>query len=375
MIASHYSQHRNAILEKPLQNDDDGKLRLGSSRAYSLSLSPKLLFTRSNVLPALVSSRVHEQLEFLAVGTWWIYQSRPREESKGTEPTADLDQLPGILRKIPGSREDIFADQSLPLRAQRSIIKLLKLAADPEEHVKVIQKHGVLPFSTFLSNEHRIPIDLQPLIHALTLSPDPPPKTSTGFALTNIHRHLTSIGLFGPGFSSVIPKWGGLSEIAQVGCRAGAVGGGVYVLGKTIRDVEKTHGVGKKEVDSRTGGQGQENEPSLVVKLDAGEAIRTKWLIGTPDDLPDPTATTTHSRYTSYTVSIIASPLSDLFPPPSENSPPPAASVVVFPSGVLRLESSDEEPESAPVYITVHSADSGECPVDQSKLIPLSQHD
>jgi len=46
------------------------------------------------------------------------------------------------------------------------------------------------------------------------------------------------MGMFGPGFGSVIPKWGGLSEVAQVACRAGAVGGAVYVLGKDIKAIE-----------------------------------------------------------------------------------------------------------------------------------------
>ena len=45
--------------------------------------------------------------------------------------------------------------------------------------------------------------------------------------------------MFDPGFGSVISKWSGLVEIAQVACRAGAVGGGVYVLNKGFEVNEK----------------------------------------------------------------------------------------------------------------------------------------
>ena len=69
---------------------------------------------------------------------------------------------------------------------------------------------------------------------ALALSSAHPSQTATEYALPRIARHLRSIGVFGPGFGAVIPKWGGLSEVSQVSCRACAVGGGVYVLGKGV---------------------------------------------------------------------------------------------------------------------------------------------
>ena len=346
------------------QNLSQRDNRLGASRAYSLSLSPKLIFTRSNLLPTLVSSRVHEQLEFLAVGPWWIFEPHSSDRKlHGEDVAPDPNNGVGSLRKIPGSREDVVADRSVPLRAQRPLMNLLKLAADPEAHAVVAQQHSGTPFSAFMSTEHHIPKNLQPFLHALTLSPNPLNETSTAFALTNIHRHLTSTGLFGPGFGAVVSKWGGLSEVAQVGCRAGAVGGAVYVLNKGIKSVEEIKGM-----DVEENGQEQKTQRSLEVRLEGGEQVRTSWLIGTSSDLPTSDRQTSDAHHTSCAIFIVESPLADLFPPPREGAPPPAATVIVFPSGSLPVETSDETVDNPPVYVTVHSADTGECPNNQCKL-------
>lgn len=367
-----HSLYHDASLDKPGGNVGRAEGHLGSSRAYSLSLSPKIIFTRSNLLPALVSSKVHEQLDFLAVGTWFTFESQQPEEPRNPEPGSEGSlcryDRPAFLCKIPGSREDVFADQAVPLRAKRSLIKLLKLAADPEEHLRIADQHGDLPFSEFLTKEHLIPINLQAPLHALTLSRNPPNRISTSFALRNIHRHVTSIGLFGPGFNAVVPKWGGLSEIAQVGCRTGAVGGAVYILGKGVESFERINDV-STERSAVEAGRRQKTEKSIWVKLNGKENIRTRWLIGNSDGLPPSMGTTSDSPGTCYAISIIASPISSLFLPPNEGAPPPAASVVVFPSGSLLVGTRDENLKAPPVYVTVHSADTGECPAGQCKLI------
>ena len=351
----------------PSKNATNAKL--GFSRAYSLSLSPQLIYTRSNLLPALVSSKVYRQLEFLAVGNWWIYSNH--EVAEGGQPGSTASSR-GSLRRIPGGREDIFADKGIDLRSTRSLMKFLKLAADPEAQKSILEQWGNKPFPEFLESHLSIPPRLQAPLLALTLSPNPPAGTLTSYALPHIHRHLTSIGMFGPGFGSVIPKWGGLAEIAQVACRAGAVGGGVYVLKKGFA----SSGCADQQNSSLDFISLDQGTSPSIVRLQGGENVKSHWVVGSLWDLPSrahpPLDDQIQPRYIARSITVVSGSLSQLFPLPAEGAPPPAGAVVFFPSGTLGLELEDRMPPRAkielpPVYLMVHSSDTGECPSGQCK--------
>ena len=277
------------------------------------------------------------------MGSWWIYDQH-------------------TLRKIPSSREDVVNDQTIDLRSKRNVMRFLQLAASPESHLAAIEEHGLEPFPAYLQAHFKISEPLQATLLALTLSPELPLNTLTSFALKNIHRHLTSIGLFGPGFGAVIPKWGGLAEVAQVACRAGAVGGGVYVLGWGIEKLkttsEKEHGHDKEHA-----------EPVIQIRLTDGEMIKSKTVGGSRYDVPtfEQDNAEQEGRICRI-ISIISSPLDELFPTIAEGAPPPAAAVIVFPSGSLDGGETSEATMHPPVHLMIHTAESGECPADQCKF-------
>ncbi|KAL9103932.1 MAG: hypothetical protein Q9163_001080 [Psora crenata] len=351
------SPFREATIQE-LQHNGPGPSRLGPSRAYSLTLSPQLIYTRSNIIPALVSSKVYRQLEFLAVGSWWIYDVRDKEFEKEGE-SRQVTMQNGYLKKIPGGREDIFADKSIDLRSSRSLMRFLQLAADAGAYTKVLEEWASRPFSEYLSSQFKIPEKLQAPLFALTMSLNPPLQTTTAYALPRIHRHLTSIGIFGPGFGAVIPKWGGLAEIAQVACRAGAVGGGVYVLGQGIKNIEHPHSQAK-------GTQATDKNATPGIQLDNGEAIQASLVVGCPRDLAPGTEKQTCSVEMIYrSISIVSSPMTQLFHTAGEGAPPPACSVVIFPSGTLTDREEPPITDHPPVYLMVHSIDTGECPAGQ----------
>ena len=331
---------------------NDQSSKLGFSRAYSLSLAPELIYARSNLLPALVSSKAYQQLEFLAVCNWYIFDSdHDVEDLKAAEQSeAARTEHRATLRRIPGSREDVFADKTLDLRGTRSLMKFLKVAADPEAYTSLLGEWGDKPLTVLLSSKFNISPNLQAPLLALTLSLDSPRKIMTSLALPRIHRHLTSVGLFGLGFSSVIPKWGGLAEIAQVACRAGAVSGGVYVLNKGIKEVTRT-------------------VSAVSLRLDANEEIKTRWFICSDLDLPRPTMQLSSENSTSIfrSITIVASRLESLFPPRLEGASPAAGAVVFFPAGDLDAAQFPGDTEPSPTYLMIHSADTGECPSGQSK--------
>ena len=167
--------------------------------------------------------------------------------------------------------------------------------------------------------------------------------------------------MFGPGFGAVVAKWGGGAEIAQVACRAGAVGGTVYMLGNDVANVTR------EATES-------EAEPLVEVQLLKGEKINAQWLVRSELEcaaLTEASISSTDDSQESQllrSTSIVSSPLSGLFSTVAEGGPQPAGAVVVFPSGssfnTLTETTSMEMP---PVHIIAHSSETGECPAGQCK--------
>lgn len=304
--------------------------KLASSRAYSVALAPHLIYSRANLISTVISARIHNQLEFQAVGSWFVLDST----GHGTS-----------LVKVPGGREDVFADTTLDLKSKRSLMKFLRFVADYEEKREIWEDEKDTPFPMFLKSKFGLPqASLAPIL-ALTMSENAPSQTSTELALSRIAQHARSIGTFGPGFGAVLPKWGGLAEIAQVACRACAVGGGVYVLGKRTVSLAR-----------------QEGDYPIVLELDGGDKVTSKWIasssvksMGLQIDSPSDAG----FQKVSKNISVVSSSPTKLFPPTSEGGVTPAGAVVVIPAP------NDEEP---PVYTFAHTSEAGECPAGQSEL-------
>lgn len=314
-----------------VQKEDD----VSSSRAYSLALAPQLIHAKSDLLDKLVSSKAFRQLEFLAVGSFFIYQ--PSSESKAT------------LARIPSTREDVFANKAIPPRPQRLLMKFLKFVLDYQSETQsaiwTAQKDE--PLADFLASEFKLDSSLQSYVLTLTLSSDGQISVESGLFI--IHRHLTSMGVFGPGFAAVYPKWGGLSEIAQVGCRASAVGGAIYMLGTGIKGVKQT----ETQPDAN---------PTLTISLDNDCDVRSKALI------QETASASGKGPQLSRLTAVINSPISSLFQAVVEGAPTPSVSIVAFPAGTVSLDG--ETVSTNPVYAVLHSADTGECPIGQSKFHP-----
>ncbi|KAF4537420.1 hypothetical protein BFW01_g11415 [Lasiodiplodia theobromae] len=352
------SLFRRASITQPAPADSDVEgPKLGFSRSYSLALAPQLLYSRSAILPVLVSSKVYRQVEFLAVGSWWVYSSDtgPQTESEESEEGRSA----GRLTKVPSGREDVFSDESIDFKAKRLLMKFLRFVGDYENQEEVWLDYRQLSFSDFLSDHFKIPKDMHGPLLALTLSLETPDKTTTEYALPRIANHLRSIGVFGPGFACVIPKWGGLAEISQVACRAQAVGGGIYVLGQGVTSVNTDPSPSTDA--NEDGSQGR-----VSALLTEGDNISTRWIVGSDDDLPSHVESpSTGAVACSRCISIVSSALRQLFPPLAEGAPAPAGAVVSFPTGSLNVDGSTEHP---PVYVFVHSSDTGECPAGQCVL-------
>lgn len=316
---------------KVVFKDDE---RLGPSRSYSLALAPQIIHARSELLSQLVSSKAFRQIEFLSVGSFYIFQP-PTEAS--TTPT---------LSRVPSTREDVFANTAIPARSKRFLMKFLKfvLEYDAEAQTSVWEPRAEEPLADFLGSEFKLDAALQTYVITLTLSLDG--KISVREGLAAIHRHMTSMGRFGTGFAAVYPKWGGLSEVAQVGCRASAVGGAIYMLGIGITEVRKDTEGNAKDVE-------------LALSNDV--VVKTKVLV----QCVAGQKSSGNIGLSRLTV-VINSNLPLVFEKFNDGAPTPGVAVLGFPPGSVTDDNGTAS--TFPIYAMVHSSDTGECPVGQCKL-------
>ena len=291
-------------------------------------------------MSALVSSKVYRQLEFMAVGSWWIYAP----EKPGCE-TGELG-AEKILYRVPGNREDVFAASHISMKSKRTLMRLLRhITKSNEDEAPDESEDMSMPFKDYLVSKFSVPEELHYPLLSLSLSQLSKQDTSASYAVSKIQRHLSSIGHLGPGFGAVIAKYGGASEILQAACRASAVGGGVYALNTQTVDCKW-----------RTSSEYSEY-PFLITLANEGD-VQSKFLFhSTPDSPEDLRPLIEIAR----SVSVVSGTFPSLFPRTVEGAPLPATAVLMFPGHTLG------SPESPPVYLQVHSSDTGECPHQQSK--------
>jgi RAB protein geranylgeranyltransferase component A len=323
----------------------EGDVKLSSPRAYTLSLSPHLIYSRSSLLPTLISSKVYRQLEFQAVGSWWI-----QKQSTGTDTGDQTDGASSSLYRVPGTREDVFADDLITVKSKRTLMRFLRhISKDQQGGQEPLEQEDLsVSLPSYLVSKFQVPDELHSPLQSLSLSQKSPKQTPADYAVPRIKRHLASIGVLGPGFGSLLAKWGGGSEIAQVGCRALAVGGGTYVLGAGIHSITDS----PDPEDGRT-----------RVQLSNGETVRTKFVVGSHWDLPaQAEERQLPCDKVARSISVVSSSLDSLFAATAEGAPIPAGTVVVFPGNLL-----GQGDDSPPVYLQAHSNDTGEVPTGQSK--------
>ncbi|VDB86781.1 unnamed protein product [Peniophora sp. CBMAI 1063] len=189
------------------------------ARHYSLSLAPALLPSTGPFLSALISS---------GVSRYGAYRLLER--------VAVFDN--GALRAVPASKEDVFKASELSLLDKRRLMRFLTFAAGEFEGKQELAGKETMPFVEFLNSTYSLGDKLAHAIAyalAFCASADEPTLPS----LTRLRAYLRSSGRYGPS-PFLVGHYGGLGEIAQGFCRAAAVAGAVYILGRSSIDVERT---------------------------------------------------------------------------------------------------------------------------------------
>jgi RAB protein geranylgeranyltransferase component A len=187
-------------------NDTDFKI---ISRDYGIDLSPKILFTKSNLLDLLIKSRVYHYLEFQSLSNFHTFEDNS-------------------LGKLVSSKEDIFTNDSLNLLSKRKLMKFLKFIVD-ENYINKIESEDLsISLKDYLIKNFKLEEKfINELIFTLGLINNPDIKTIDG--LKRIRRYLLSFNVYG-NFPTLYSKFGGPGEISQGFCRSAAVAGTIYKL-------------------------------------------------------------------------------------------------------------------------------------------------
>lgn len=183
------------------------------ARQYSVSLAPSVIPSVGPFISSLIASGVSRYGSFKLLGRVVIYDG-------------------GILKDVPQSKDDIFQSKAMSLLEKRRVTRFLIFAAGDFENSEELHGQENLPLLDFL---RRIFVLSEATARAITyaLGYCCFISETTLPALHRIRAYLKASGRYGPS-SFLVGYYGGSGEIAQGFCRAAAVRGGVYILGRSV---------------------------------------------------------------------------------------------------------------------------------------------
>ncbi|KAF9008862.1 GDP dissociation inhibitor-domain-containing protein [Cyathus striatus] len=185
-----------------------------SPRQYAICLRPTIFPSLGPLIISLIQSGVSKYSTFRLLDQVAVYDSS------------------GIFKNVPGSKEDIFKAKEIGLVEKRRLMRFLEFAADDFERSKELEGKHDMPFVQFIRQTFLLKDEIASTIaYSLAYC-----QTSTDPALPALKRlnvYLRSIGRYGPS-PFLVGHYGGVGDIAQGFCRAAAVNGAVYILGRKI---------------------------------------------------------------------------------------------------------------------------------------------
>ena len=201
-------------------------------KQYSISLSPTVIPSVGPFISSLISSGVARYGSYKLLGPMAIYRN-------------------GKFQSVPQNKESIFQDRSIPLIEKRRLMRFLVFASGEFEKSPELQGKEDTPFDHFLRGSFSLSEEISKVImfslascnfsagemaiylfHASSHSY----LESTSAALRRVRSCLKSTGRYGAS-PFLVGYYGGSGEITQGFCRATAVNGGVYILGRKISNL------------------------------------------------------------------------------------------------------------------------------------------
>ncbi|KAG1764633.1 FAD/NAD(P)-binding domain-containing protein [Suillus occidentalis] len=166
------------------------------ARQYSVSLAPSVIPSIGPFISSLIASGVSRYGSFKLLGRVVIYDG-------------------GILKDVPQSKDDIFQSKAMSLLEKRRVTRFLMFAAGEFENSKELHGQENSPLLDFL---HKTFLLSEATARAITYA--------LGYCFFITETTLPALHR--------IRAYLKASEIAQGFCRAAAVSGGVYILGRSV---------------------------------------------------------------------------------------------------------------------------------------------
>ncbi|TFK29318.1 rab escort protein [Coprinopsis marcescibilis] len=306
------------------------------SRQYSICLRPSIIPALGPLISSLIASGVSKYSGFKLLSSVNIYSSN------------------GKIQSVPGSKEDVFHNKEISLIEKRRLMRFLTFAAGDFEEKVELEGKKERPFIELLTSTFSLSQELSTVI-AYSLAHCVGPSDPALPSLARLRSYLKSIGRYGPS-PFLIGHYGGIGDVSQGFCRASAVHGGVYILGRTITEVEYA-----------PPGSGETSGFTFILD-DFPEALHSQLVISThglkPGQLDVPSSSIPVEETGPYTVArgIIITDRAPIYTNPQQTSAPEGeeagaalapvsvdASLLVFPPSSVGKGS---QTHSATVHIT-----------------------
>ncbi|KZV87657.1 FAD/NAD(P)-binding domain-containing protein [Exidia glandulosa HHB12029] len=177
------------------------------ARQYAIQLAPALVPAVGPLISAVVASGVSKYGAYKLLDALALFSD-------------------GQMKRVPGSKEDVFRATHIGLADKHRLMKFLLFAASDAEVTTDA------PFAQYVREEFGLPDALaDAVVYALAQCADA--TESTGPALARVRAFIRSTGRYGNS-PFLVAHYGGLGEIAQGFCRTAAVHGAVYILGRKL---------------------------------------------------------------------------------------------------------------------------------------------
>ena len=166
---------------------------LKQSRKFNIDLSPRLLYSRGDMVELLISSNISRYTEFKSV-------------------TRVLTSIDGRLEQVPSSRSDVFNTKQISVVEKRILMKFLTASMQETEEAAATDADTTeKTFGEFLKQQKLTPNLLHYVCHSIAMVP---PTESVSKGLGAVKKFLSSLGRFGP--TPFLWSMYGTGELPQV---------------------------------------------------------------------------------------------------------------------------------------------------------------